>query len=210
MSRAERLAPLSAFLVTLLAVAAFVVSGDTPGEDDSAREIVDFYTDNKDQVIVSSFLATLAAVALVWFAASLRAHIREREGGSGRVSALPFAAAILIAVGITTFSGIETAAAGSVDDIPASAMQTLNALDNGMFFTFAAGNLLMYASLAVAILRYGVFPKWLGWVSAVLAVVSITPLFFVALLLSGIVFPLLGWLIYREQPAAREEGGTAA
>jgi hypothetical protein len=201
MSRYERLAPLSAFFVTGFAAVAFIVSGETPSTDDSARQVVDFYTDNKDQVFVSSFLATLAALALVWFAASLRVHIREREGGSGRVAALPFAAAILLAVGITIFAGIEAAAADSVDDIPAGAMQALNALDNGMFFTFALGNLLMYMSLAVAILRYGAFPRWLGWVSAILAVVSLTPVFFLALLLSGIYYPLLGWLVYREQTA---------
>jgi hypothetical protein len=203
MSRFERIAPLSAFFVTAFAVASFIVTGETPGTDDSARQVVDFYTDNKDQVFVSSSLATLAGLALVWFAASLRAHISEREGGSGRVAALPFAAAILIAVGITIFAGIEAAAADSVDDIPAGALQALNALDNGMFFTLALGNLVMYTSLAVAILRYGVFPRWLGWVSAILAVVSVTPLFFIALLLSGIYYPLLGWLIYREQA-----GGT--
>jgi uncharacterized protein DUF4386 len=199
MSRLERLAPLSAFLVTAFIVASFIVTGETPNGDDSAQKVVNFYTDNKDEVIVGSFLATLGAFALVWFAASLRAHIGERNPRARRVAALPFAAAILIAVGITTFSGIEAAAADSVDNIPAEAMQALNALDNDMFFTFALGNLLMYTSLAVAILRYGVFPRWVGWLSAVLAVISVTPVFFVALLASGIYYPLLGWLIYSEQ-----------
>jgi hypothetical protein len=201
MSRSERLAPLSAFLVTAFAAAAFIVSGETPSGDDSAAKIVDFYSDNKTEIWVSSVLATLAGLALVWFAASLRAHIHEREGGHGRVAALPFAAAILIAVGITIFSGIEAAAADSVDDIPPNAMQALNALDNGMFFTFALGNLLMYLSVTVAIFRYRVFPRWLGWASAILALVSFTPVFFIALLLSGIYYPLMGWLIYRDQEA---------
>ena len=62
MSRFERIAPLSAFFVTVFAAAAFIVTGDTPGTDDSARQVVDFYTDNKDQVFVSSSLATLAGV----------------------------------------------------------------------------------------------------------------------------------------------------
>jgi hypothetical protein len=202
MSRAERLAPLSAFLVTGFAVAAFTLTGDTPSTDDSAREVVDFYTDNKDEVFISSALASLAGVSLVWFAASLRTHIRRREGEPGRVATLPLAAALLIAVGITIFSGIEASAADAVDDIPASAMQALNALDNNMFFTLAAGSLLMFASLAVAILRYGVFPKWLGWVSVILAIASVTPAGFFAFLLSGIYYPLMGWLIYREQGAA--------
>jgi hypothetical protein len=205
MSRFERLAPLSAFLVTGFILASALIAGETPSGDDSATKVIDFYTDNKDEVIIGSFLATLGGLALIWFAASLRAHILEK-GASKRVAVLPFAAAILIAVGITLFAGIEAAAADSVDDIPPAAMQALNALDNDMFFTFALGNLLMYMSLAWAILGYRVFPRWLGWVSAFLAVVSVTPAFFVALLLGGIYYPLLGWLIYSDQgtePAAR-------
>src|SRR4051794_506972 len=100
MSRAERLAPLSAFLVTGFAVVAFILTGETPSTDDSAAKVVNFYSDNKDQVFISSVLVTFAAVALVWFAASLRTHIRRREA-DGRIATLPFAAAILIAVGIT-------------------------------------------------------------------------------------------------------------
>jgi hypothetical protein len=202
MSRAERLAPLSAFLFTAFAIVAFILTGETPSTDDSARTVVNFYSDNKDQVFISSVLVTLAAIFLVWFAASLRAHIRRREGEPGRLAMLPFAAAILIAVGITIFAGIEASAADGVDDIPPGAMQALNALDNNMFFTLASGTLLMFASLAVAILRYGVFPRWLGWVSVVLAVASLTPAGFFAFLLSGIYYPLLGWLMYREQEAA--------
>lgn len=208
MSRAERFAPLSAFFITGFIAAAFIVTGDTPSTDDSAKKVIDFYTDNKDQVFVSSALSSLAALALVWFAATLRTHIRRKEGDPGRVASLPFAAAILIAAGITIFAGIEAAAADAVDDIPAAGMQTLNALDNNMFFTIAAGSLLMFASLAVAILRYGAFPKWLGWVSVALAVASVTPVGFFAFLLSGIYYPLLGWLIYRGQEAA--PGATAA
>src|SRR4051794_6150708 len=119
MSRAERLAPLSAFLVTGFAIVAFVLTGETPSTDDSAAQVVNFYTDNKDQVFIASAFATLAGLSLVWFAASLRTHIRSREGAPGRIATLPFAAAILIAVGITIFAGIEASAADAVDDIPA-------------------------------------------------------------------------------------------
>ena len=209
MSRAERLAPLSAFLVTGFAAAAFIITGETPSTDDSAKKVVDFYTDNKDQVFVTSALASLAGFSLVWFSSSLRAHIRRKEGEPGRVAVLPFAAGIMIAVGITIFAGIEASEADAVDDIPASAMQALNALDNNMFFTLAAGSLLMFTAMAVAILRYGVFPKWLGWVSVVLAVVSVTPAGFFAFLLSGIYYPVMGVLIYRQLGAARTGGGAA-
>jgi hypothetical protein len=198
MSRIERFAPLSAFLVTVFIVAAFILLGETPSIGDSAHKVATLYKDNDTETFVSSALVSLGAIALVWFAASLRAHIRRREGEPGRVASLTFAAAILIAAGITIFAGIEATAADAASDLPASAIQTINAFDNDMFFTLAAGSLLMFASLAVAIFRYGVFPKWLGWVSVVLAVASVTPAGFFAFLLSGIYYPLMGVLIYRE------------
>jgi hypothetical protein len=107
-------------------------------------------------------------------------------------------AGLLTAVGFTVFAGIEVTAAGSVSDISPESLQTLNALDNGLFFTLALGNLLMYSALAVASLRYGTFPRGLGWATAALAVVSVTPAFIVALAAYVVVYPLLGWLTARE------------
>jgi hypothetical protein len=198
MRRLERFAPLSAFFVTIFIAAGFVVLGETPSIGDSAHKVATFYKDNETETFVSSALVSLGAIALVWFGASLRTHIRRKEGDPGRVASLPFAAAILIAAGATIFAGIEATAADAADDLPATAIQTINAFDNDMFFTLAAGTLLMFASLAVAIFRYGVFPKWLGWVSVILAIASVTPAGFFAFLLSGIYYPLLGFLIYRE------------
>jgi hypothetical protein len=198
MSRIDRLAPLSAFLGTAFIVAAFILLGETPSTGDSAEKVLSFYKDNETQTYVSSALVSLGSIALVWFGSSLRAHITRREGEAGWLASLPFAATIMIAVGATIFAGIEASAADAADDLTGSTLQTLNALDNNMFFTLAAGTLLMYIALTVAIFRFRVFPKWLGWVTAIFAIASVTPAGFFVFLLSGIFFPLLGVLIYRE------------
>ena len=205
MSRFDRFAPLSAFLMTLLFAAAFILLGETPSIGDSADKVASFYKDNETETFISSALVSLGSIALVWFGSSLRSHIGRREGEAGWVASLPFAAAIMIAVGATIFAGIEATAADGADDLPGAAIQTINALDNDMFFTIAAGTLLMYLSLAVAIFRFRVFPKWLGWVTVIFAIVSLTPAGFFVFLLSGIVFPFLGVLMYRERgaPAVR-------
>src|SRR6266511_5428331 len=111
MSRAERLAPLSAFFVTVFVAAGFIVLGETPSIGDSAEKVANFYNDNDTEAFISSALVSLGAIALVWFGASLRTHIRTKEGDPGRVASLPFAAAILIAAGMTIFAGIEATAA---------------------------------------------------------------------------------------------------
>jgi hypothetical protein len=202
MSRIDRFAPLSAFLFTLLLATAFILLGETPSIGDSADKVANFYKDNETETFISSALVSLASIALVWFGSSLRTHIRRREGEAGWLASLPFAATIMIAVGGTIFAGIEATAADAAGDLPAGAIQTINAFDNDMFFTLAAGTLLMYISLSVAIFRFRVFPKWLGWVTAIFAIASVTPAGFFVFLLSGIVFPLLGVLIYREGDAS--------
>jgi hypothetical protein len=199
MSRLERLAPLSAFLVLIFVAAGFIILGETPSLGDSPQKVADFYKDNDTEAFISSALVSLGAVMLVWFGGSLRAHIRPKEGGEGRTASLVFAATIVMGVGMTIFAGIEATAADAADDLPAGAIQTINAFDNDMFFTLAAGVVMLYLALAIAILRFGAFPKWLGWVAALFAVASLTPAGFFVFLLSGIYLPVLGVVIYRAQ-----------
>ena len=199
MSRLERLAPLSAFLVPILVVASVIVVGETPSIGDSPQKVFDFYKDNEDQVFIGAVLVALAAVALVWFGASLRVHVRKAEGGEGRIASLVFAATIFLGVGMTILVGIDATAADASSDLPPTSIQTINAFDNDMFFTLAAGSLMLWITLAVAILRFGAFPRWLGWIAAVFAVASISPLGFFAFLLAGIYLPALGVLMYRAQ-----------
>jgi hypothetical protein len=191
----------AAVLAPVLTIAAFAASGSPPAADASGQEVAAYYAEHETGALVSSFLLTLAGAALVWFAAQLRGHVRARGRATSDVASVIFGAGLLIAAGFTIFAGVEAAAAGTVDDLSPESLQTLNALDNGMFFTLALGNLLMYGALAVAALRHGAFPRPLGWAMAALAVLSLTPVFIVALAGAVVVYPLLGRLIARE-PAA--------
>jgi hypothetical protein len=210
-SRTGRRTSLAAILFPALTVAAFAVVGEPPAADASAQQVVAFYIEHENGVFASAILGTLAAAALVWFASQLHGHIRARGPEAGAVASVVFGAALLIAAGFTVFAGIEVTAAGTVQEISPESLQTLNALDNGMFFTVALGNLLMYSALAVASLRHGAFPRQLGWATAALAVLSVTPAFFVALVAAVVVYPLLGWLMGREPSASdpAKSSGTA-
>ena len=62
------LAPLTGVLFVVLAVVAFIISGETPDTDDSPQKILDFYLDNDtSQLWAGAVLAawTLAGVALL-------------------------------------------------------------------------------------------------------------------------------------------------
>jgi hypothetical protein len=203
MSSLERYAPLSAFLFTIFVVAAFILTGETPSVGDPATEVVDYYKDNVTETWFAAALITLGAVSLVWFGAVLRSHIMVSEGGNGRIASLVFAATVLMATGITIFAGAGASAAEAADEErSADIVETLNVLNNDMFFTVAGGTLLLYAALTVAILRHGAFPRGLGFVTLIATVACLTPAGFFMFLLSLLLLPVLAVMIYRGRAPA--------
>jgi hypothetical protein len=206
----ERFAPLAGVLFLALGVAAFILGGESPGVDDSTKEIVEYWRDDDSKLMVSAGLETLAALALVWFGASLRGVVAEAEGGVRRLANLLFAGFIAMGVGIATDAAIVFATADAADDAPPVVIESLNALYNGFFFPLVLGLALILLALALAILRTGIFPKWLGWLLVVAAVVTCTPAGFITFLLSFVLFAVLGVVLFLREgkkPAAAGADG---
>jgi hypothetical protein len=180
------LVPLTGLLFVVLAIIGFVVGGEPPDAKDSAQEIVDHYVDNKSSVIVGAALVGFAAAALVFFAGYLRKVLRVAEGDGGMLSALTLVGATIMAVGVSIDATISFALAEAADDIEPASVEALQALWDNDFMPIAVGTVVFLLSAGIAIARYAVLPKWLGWVAIVLAVVGLTPLGFAAFLGSGI------------------------
>lgn len=202
MSRLERLAPFAGVVAVALLLAEFIVTGSTPSSDDPAQKVVSYYRDNATVQRVASTLFELAAVAFVWFGASLRQALRRAGGGRSILPSTAFAGTVILAVGLTVYAGFGLAAQDSAGDVPAAVTQTLNVLNTAdMFVTIAVGNALMLLSVGISVLHHGGLPTWIGWVSVVLAVVSVTPVPWVSFLALVPLVPVLAILIYRRQPA---------
>ncbi|MEP6599953.1 MAG: hypothetical protein ABJB98_10975, partial [Actinomycetota bacterium] len=196
MSRLERLAPLTGALAMLLFVAEATLSGNTPDTNAPAHEVVSYWQDHHTQQQVAGVLFGLAAVAFVWFGASLRQALRRAEGDPGRLSSIAFAGTVIIAVGLLTYAGFGLAIADAVGKVPESVTQTLNVLTGpAIFITIQVGTLLMLLSVGISVLRHGGLPRWIGWVSIVLAVVAATPVGFLAFLALMLYLPTMGILI---------------
>ena len=73
---AKTIGPLTGILFVVLAIVAFLVSGETPATDDSPREIVDFYLDNDDSQSAAAAVLALGCVALIFFLGTLRRALR--------------------------------------------------------------------------------------------------------------------------------------
>jgi hypothetical protein len=179
--------PLTGILFVALVIVAFLVSGETPATDDSPREIVDFYLDNDDSQAAGSAVLALGCVALIFFLGTLRRALRAAAGDDGGLSTVVLLGGVVLAVGASIFAGIGFTLGDAADELPPSAILTLNALNSDMFFTVAVGTAVFNLALALAVLRHGGLPRPLGWVALVIGIAGLTPLGFFAFLATGIV-----------------------
>jgi hypothetical protein len=183
--------PLTGVLFLLiLIVGLFVLGEEPPGVDEDVNEIVDFYVDKDTEVYAGVIAEGLAALVLVFFAGSLRRVLRIAEGEGGTLSLVAFAGLLMVATGFAIDATISLTLVETVEDVDPAAVQTLAALWENDFVPFAVGAGIFVLALGISTLRHGAFPKWLGWVAIVLAVVAVTPIGFVtaigAALLVGI------------------------
>lgn len=175
---------LTGLAFVVVGILTIAIGGDTPTTDDSARETVAFYRDNDTAMSVAAVLTCVAAVLAVLYAVYLRGVLRaaqpDRDGdltpmvlvvGSG-----------VLAAGLTLDAALSVALVDTAGDVSPAATQALSAAWNNDFPVFATGLLVMMLAFAVAILRHGALPKWMGWVAVVLVVLGPTPIGYVGFL----------------------------
>src|SRR5438128_2629883 len=121
--RWHALAPLAGVAFVALAVAAFIIGGDTPDTEDSPQKILSFYKDNDtEQIWAAAFLAW-ATVLFLLFLGVLRTVLRAAEGGLARLSTVAFGGGVVLAIGMLSFAGFTFALADTADDLTPDAAQ---------------------------------------------------------------------------------------
>jgi hypothetical protein len=195
-STLERLAPLTGLVFAAAFVVLFAIGSDSPDADARLTKVIQYWTDHKDREIASSIVASVGLLFFVWFAGCLRARLALLEGGGRRLANTAFAGAILFAVGGLLFSALNFAVADTVGKVPPGVTQSIHVLDNELFFPLLVGTALLYLASGVAILRTRALPVWLGWVSVVLGVLSVTPVGFFAFLAMILWVGLVSVLLY--------------
>lgn len=191
------LAPLTGVAFVIIIVIAFIVSGETPGTDDSPQKILAFYNDNDSEQVWASVLLALGTVFLFFFLGVLRTVLRAGEGAVGRLSAVAFGGGLVLGIGILSFAGFSFALGDAADHLTPDAAQALNTLNSDFFFPVAAGLATLLIATGLSALRSRVLPAWVAWVSIVLGVIAITPLGFFAFLAFGLWVLVVSVLLWR-------------
>lgn len=157
----ERWARAAGIAFVVLAVAAFIVGGETPTVGDPVEDVVSYYDGDRGQVLVSSVLFAFALGFWVWFAGALANNLRER--GQGRVAATvlvavaAFASVQLVTTGLNAVLAFSVAGEGDPGVSKALfdltwTLDMLAAIPSAVFFTAAS----------LGLLRTNMIPSWLS------------------------------------------------
>jgi hypothetical protein len=174
---AERLAPLTGVAVMLLGVAGLIVlegPADRPEFSAPRREILRYFGE-QDTVVLGSFLLMLAAVFFIWFAGWLRAELQRAEGATGRLSATAFGGALITGAFMLAMPAANALGAVYVDELSPVGAQTFFLFGNVFLYPAAMAGAVLTAATALVVLRTGAWPRWLGWLSLVLAIWLLVP-----------------------------------
>jgi hypothetical protein len=203
--------PLAGVLFVVLVLVAFIpLGGDTPDGDASGREVVSFYTDNDTREIIASVVLALSAVALLFFAATVRDRFRDAASAGSALPSFALGAGVVAAGGFLAGAGLHFALADYADDVQPAAAQAMNAIDNDFFLPFSTGIAAMVLAMSLLAIRTRLLPPWLGWIGVVLFIVFFTPVGFVAFGLSAIWIIAASVMLYlrgETSPVARPAGG---
>jgi hypothetical protein len=199
-TRLERFAPLAGVAYLIIFLALFFTP-ESPGSDRPVAEMVLYWAKHKNGQIAVALFAGLAAVMLIWFGASVRRAVWRAEGADGRLATLTFAGHFLAALGILMFAGFSYAAAETVGKTSPGTTEALTVLNNEFFLPLEAGVFILFAAAGVSILRFGVLPKWLGWVCLLFALNALTPFGWISFLATALWAGLAGILLFLRRDA---------
>lgn len=197
--------PLTGVAFVVVAIVSFLIGGEPKSADDPVREIVAFYVDNDDQIMVGAMLTAVAGVLLIFFAAYLRGVLRGPSGERDSLALVSFVGLTIVAIGFAVDATISFALAEAAEDIDPTAVQALQALWDNDFLPIFMGVVAFHWATGLAILRGAPLPKWIGWLMILLGIVGVTPIGFVAAIGAAILVLALSILL-----AVRERSGPTA
>ncbi len=177
-TRWERWGAASGFGAILTGAAAMAFERGALSASDSPARIAAHFADNHGALLAQALLFVLGSGLFIWFAGSLRSFLARAEGGSGRLSAIAFGAAVASTVVTLVALAFQVGLARAVGDAGQPALVgTMDAL-------FVLANLplaVMLFAVAIVTFRTAALPAWLGSLTIVAAVAQVVPVLGIAL-----------------------------
>jgi hypothetical protein len=209
-----RFAPLTGLLAAVLVVAG-LFTAEFLDADEAGEAILAHYRENDGQEYAATFMWGVAAIPLTFFGARLARFLRETDVPSASLPLAAFGGAVIAAGGLAAAATIHLAITDASDGLSPDAAQAINAIDVDFFIPIAAGITILVLAGGLSILRSRALPRWLGWAAVVIAVASVTPAGFIAIMAGLAWIAIVSVLLFvrGDAPAAPTGGampGSAA
>jgi hypothetical protein len=190
----EQLAPLDGIAAVVFWVAGVIVlqgPADQPDTDASPARALEFFEKHDGSILLGTFLFMVGTLFFLWFLGLVRAQLGPVEGGTRRVSSIAYAAGVATAISLLLMPAVHATGAINKDNLSPEAAQVYLGLGVTFFYAAELAAVVFLLATGLTSLSTGAFPKWLAWITLVLALwLLIVPIGWAALLYG---FPL--WLI---------------
>jgi hypothetical protein len=167
-ARWEKYAALGGVAFVVLSVVGTFIAGAPPAADDSAADIVEWFTDNPGAIQTAQFLNGLGLVALIWWTGSLFRRMLRAEGGRPRLSVVAIVGLVFAGVFAMISGAVMSATALRIDEIGDSA-RVFYALSMVMLATSAFGLVTALAAISALSMRTKMLPQWLTYLGLLAA-----------------------------------------
>lgn len=187
----ERYAPLTGVLAVLLWVIGTIVY-QTAVDAKNPATLLNSYRNEEGSILLGGFLWLLGTFFFFWFLGSLRSRLIALEPGVQRLTALAFGGGVAAAVFGFAMPGPDMAAAiADGADLSGPAAEAIRVVGDTFFIGAEMSAVVLLAATGIHALRTGSLPRWLAWVSLVVAIaLIILPIGWAGLLFA---FPL--WVL---------------
>lgn len=185
--------------VGIAIVVTILIGQGQDATDKTALQIAQHYQDHETKESIAGILIGFAAIFILYFGGWIRRVLKDAEGPDGILSAVAFGGAVVFSAGAAVAASIHLALPDLADDINPIALQAINGIDFDMFVFFPVGLGTLVLATGISVLRHGAMPRWLGWVSVVLGVLFVSPVFWIVFFIGPVWFLIVSiWGIRRE------------
>jgi hypothetical protein len=147
--------------VILLIVGSFVVPR-MPKINASAITVQQYFVDHRNGLRVSLYLLGAAGAFFVWFLGIVRTHLRNAEGGEGRLSAVAFGAGLVFVAAAGAELLVQAALTFAASTADAKTVQAFYDMVAASASLLAFPLIPFAGAIAVVALRHGGLPSWLA------------------------------------------------
>jgi hypothetical protein len=198
---AERWSPLAGVVAVLLWIIGIVIAGDIENKD-TGREILAQYNSDGNQILAAGLIWLIGTAFFIWFLGSLRSRLAAAEGPNAHFSAIAFAGGIVASVFLMLIPTANMVGVDQKEDLDASAALAINKIGDIFWIGLLYTAPVLLAATAVVALRTGaVLPRWLAWITLLMAIVMLVPV--VGWAVISFAFPiwilLVVWLMWRPE-----------